>query len=80
MWSLILKWMKFWEKDKLNINLYIGVEQMIKWNSNVFNIFSLFFLLKLDLNLETIYMMAPPSNDRNKKTNKKKTFLSRHVE
>lgn len=53
---------------------------MIKWNSNVFNIFSLFFLLKLDLNLETIYMMAPPSNDRNKKTNKKKTFLSRHVE
>lgn len=33
-----------------------------------------------DLNLETIYMMAPPSNDRNKKTNKKKTFLSRHVE
>lgn len=44
MWSLILKWMKFWEKDKLNINLYIGVEQMIKWNSNVFNIFSLFFV------------------------------------
>lgn len=31
-------------KDKLNINLYIGVEQMIKWNSNVFNIFSLFFV------------------------------------